>query len=64
MKRGANNSHISSDNKMMYDLMIVKYPDTYKCIVKIEDYFKKNLDWQCDEEELLYLMLHINRLCA
>lgn len=64
MKRRASNSHISSDNKMMYDLMKVKYPDTYKCIIKIENYFKKNLDWQCDEEELLYLMLHINRLCA
>lgn len=64
MKRRQNNSKISSDNKMMYDLMKVKYPDTYKCIVKIEDYFNKNLNWQCDEEELLYLMLHINRLCA
>lgn len=64
MKRRASNSHISSDNKMMYDLMKVRYPKTYKCIIKIEDYFKENLNWQCDEEELLYLMLHINRLCA
>ena len=64
MKRRANDSHISSDNKMMYDLMKVEYPDTYKCIIKIENYFKNDLDWECDEEELLYLMLHINRLCA
>lgn len=64
LKRRASNSQISSDNKMMYELMKVKYPDTYKCIIEIEKYFNSQLDWQCDEEELLYLMLHINRLCA
>lgn len=64
MKRRKSNLEISSDNKMMFDLMKVKYTETYKCVTKIDKYFMEKLDWQCGEEELLYLMLHINRLCA
>lgn len=38
LKRRLNNSQISSDNKMMYDLMKAKYPKTYQCIREIEVY--------------------------
>lgn len=55
---------ISSDNKLLYDLMKVRYPDTYRCTLKIEEYFETKMNWKCDKEELLYLMIHINRLCS
>lgn len=62
--RRENDSQISSENKHLYETMIVEYPQAYKCVVEVENYFKKQLHWDCDEEELLYLMLHINRLCS
>lgn len=64
LNRHSANLKISSENKKMYELMKVQYPDTYKCVIRIEEYFSTHLGWQCDEEELLYLMLHINRLCV
>ena len=64
IKRCQNNVQISSDNKLLYDLMKVRYPDTYRCTLKIEEYFETKMNWKCDKEELLYLMIHINRLCS
>lgn len=64
LQRSQTNNLLSTENVEMYEMMIIKYPETYKCILRIEEYFKKNMNWQCDKEELLYLMLHINRLCS
>ncbi len=57
-------SEVSSDNRLLYDLMRAKYPDTYSCMLEIDKYLKNHMKWELNEEELLYLMLHINRLCA
>ncbi|MCD7840057.1 MAG: hypothetical protein LUG46_05435 [Erysipelotrichaceae bacterium] len=27
-------------------------------------YLKEELDFECNEEEMLYLILHVNRLCV
>ena len=53
---------VSSENVKLFDMMIAQYPETYKCCMRIEEYFYKRLNWKCSDEELLYLMLHINRL--
>lgn len=54
----------ASDNRLLYDLMRAKYLDTYMCMLEIDKYLKRDMKWALNEEELLYLMLHINRLCA
>lgn len=39
-----------------------EYPEIYVCSLKITEYFKKTWGWMCNEEETLYLMIHINRV--
>lgn len=39
-----------------------EYPDVYACALKVADYFKNTWGWTCSQEEILYLMLHINRV--
>lgn len=39
-----------------------EYPDVYACALKVADYFKTAWGWTCSQEEILYLMLHINRV--
>lgn len=64
LKRKEENTEIDSDNKKLYESMSKEFPQTEDCVNKMKDYLYKNLDWSPSKEELLYLMLHINRLCA
>ena len=53
-----------SENQKMYILMITKYPDINVCIEKISKYLGDEYSISLNDEEKLYLMLHINRLCS
>lgn len=64
LKRRENDTEITSENKKMYDSMKNAYHETYDCVVHIKKYLISALNWDPSEEELLYLMLHINRLCS
>lgn len=64
LKRGKSNDFFHSDNKDLFDEIKDSYPQSYICSLKIGDYLKDNLQFGITEEELLYLMLHINRLCT
>lgn len=37
-------------------------PDVYQCVLQIDDYLFKEFGERCPEEELLYLMMHVNQL--
>lgn len=39
-----------------------EYPRVYQCARAISDYFQATWNWQCNDEEIVYLMLHISRL--
>lgn len=39
-----------------------EYPSIYLCAREVADYFDKTWHWRCNDEEVLYLMLHINRV--
>lgn len=49
-------------NEKMYESMKKEYPDTYQCVEKINDFFKQEFSESCTNEELLYLMIHVNRM--
>lgn len=53
------NTNISSENEKMFLALKEEYPKTYQCALKV----KKALNVEFNDEELLYLILHINRLC-
>lgn len=64
MQRQKVNQEILSENRRLFTTMMSEYPMVYECVVQIKDFLKREIDWDSSEEELLYLMLHINRLCA
>ena len=39
-----------------------EYPDIYTCALKVAEYFKGTWSWQCSNEEIVYLMMHIHRV--
>lgn len=42
--------------------LAVKYPRVYHCTMRVVRYFSLNFQWECTEDEILYLFMHINRL--
>lgn len=64
MKRQQKGKLIGTDNSKIFGSIIEEYPDTFKCVKRIRDYLKTEFDFRLDEEELLYLILHVNRLCV
>lgn len=64
LKRKDKDEQIKSENKYLYDQLIKAYPKTYNCVIAINKYLKEQNNWVLAEEECLYLILHINRLCA
>lgn len=64
LKRKESNSSISSENSRLFQKMKEEYPKSYACALDILKYFEDTLSWHPSDEEVLYLMLHINRLCA
>ncbi len=61
LKRKDKKIIIQSSNLKMFKKMKDEFTDVYQCVLKIKEYFGKILNWQLNDEELLYLMLHVNR---
>ena len=64
LKRIESKELIGNDNSKIYETLKNSYPKTYKCACKISNKLKEKLDITLTEDELLYLILHINRLCT
>lgn len=64
IRRTLKNSQIQSENKIILKKLIQEYPIAYQCTLKISSLFSDNLKITLNDEENLYLMLHINRLCS
>nr|WP_296958886.1 PRD domain-containing protein [uncultured Mediterraneibacter sp.] len=64
LKRIDSNQTLDTDNGIMYQSIREEFPEIAECIDKIEAYFEKRFDIQLSEEEKMYLMLHINRICV
>jgi beta-glucoside operon transcriptional antiterminator len=56
--------HIDTDNLQLYGSIREEYPAVAACVDKISDYYKNTWQVELSEEEKLYLMLHVNRVCA
>lgn len=64
LKRRENDTAITSENQKLYESMKQEFQKTYACVQQIQAYLYDTLHWSPSDEELLYLMLHINRLCS
>lgn len=61
--RMAKTEMITTDNGVLYKLLVEKYPRTNACVENIAYYLKKKKKVDLTDEEKLYLILHVNRLC-
>lgn len=60
LDRVQNNASVKSENKKMFRKLVEEYPKTYECSKKIAEILAVELN----DEELMYLILHINRLSS
>ena len=49
-------------NSSLFEQASNDFPEVYSCVKKINDYLESEYGWSCSNEELLYLMMHVNRL--
>lgn len=52
----------TESNAEMYQNVAAQYPSINRCALKISEYFAKEYKYKFNENELLYLIIHINRL--
>lgn len=50
-------------NSDLFKRATSEFSDAYACARAIDEYMRATCGWHCTDEELLYLMMHINRLC-
>lgn len=60
LDRVANNKEVKTQNYKMFHKLINEYPKTYECTKRICEV----LEIQLNDEELMYLILHVNRLIS
>lgn len=64
LKRMFEHKHIDSSNLSMCSSVWEEYPEIAECVERICSYYKKDWELELCEEEKLYLILHINRVCS
>ena len=64
LKRIEDDKLIESDNNELYKTVKKEYKKTYECLKKVEKMLNEMFGKPLSEEEKLYLMLHINRICS
>ena len=62
IKRTEKKEMIESNNVVLLELLKKEFPHIYKCSLAIKDTLKTAMGESLSDEEILYLMLHINRL--
>ena len=54
---------INSDNLQLYKSLREEFPDIARCVERIAGHIREVWDCELTEEEKLYLILHVNRIC-
>lgn len=62
VQRKEKNEEFTDSNIELYKSMQETYQNTSICVSKIDDYIYEEFQERCSHEELLYLIVHVNRL--
>lgn len=54
---------VEGDNELFYQIS-ERYPQSYECSLKVKKYIQANYGIEIGNDELVYFMLHINRICS
>lgn len=63
-KRVIINNQTNNENSEFLKMAAKSYPDAYNCSVKIKDYIEENYKYKVNEDELVYLTMHIYRVIS
>lgn len=63
IRRTGDDDQIESTNAAMFESLKQEYPSAYRCAQNIATMLERHLKKSLSDEEKLYLILHINRLC-
>lgn len=61
-KRIVNNNQNNSTDSDFIKMISTTYPEAYECAVKIGDYILKNNNYYVNDDEIVYLTMHIQRV--
>lgn len=64
MKRIQSKQTLDSDNGIMYQTLREEFAEIAACVDRIALYFQERWDIFLADEEKLYLILHVNRICV
>ncbi len=56
------NTYSGEDERALLKIMSQKHPQTYECVLEIQDYLKKEYSYTMSTEECLYLTIHIAKV--
>ena len=62
--RREQHAEIQSGNEKMFEMIKAENPRAWICTEQIRDMMQQKYEWLLNNEELLYLMLHINRMTS
>lgn len=51
-----------TENSGLFRQAARDFPDAYRCAAGVNEYLKRDYNWSCSDEEMLYLMMYVNRL--
>ena len=56
------NATIESSDDSLFEIIKEKYNNAYECVKIISKHMKDKYDYEISKEEMLYLMIHIQRV--
>lgn len=62
LRRMLKGAETETENLSLFYQAARDFPDVYNCAIRINDYLRHEFNQMCSDEELLYIMMHINRL--
>lgn len=57
-------TNITTDNIQVFDVLKLEYKKSYESALEIAEAFSNHLEVKLNDEEILYLIIHINRLSS
>ncbi len=62
IRRLMKGASVQSANLSLFHQAARDFPETYRIAMAINQYLERNRNWSCTDEEMLYLMMHLNQL--
>ena len=59
---GKKDSYYEDNDNDLFDMIKLKYPNSYECVKRIEGFIKQKYCTQLTKEEMLYLIIHTARV--